>query len=155
MKEIKNFISSEESNELIQFHKKNFNLNNEHCFMHRNTAVMDHLMVTKFTNIEKALTKFVKNINNNYVINYFQIVKWPSSHPGKPLHTDFTRSTTVLSSIIYLNNDFEGGHTFFEDGTAFAPATGRIIFFDGKYYHHGVSEIKKKDRYTVASWFKL
>ena len=43
--------------------------------MHRNTAVMDHLMVTKFTNIEKALTKFVKNINNNYVINYFQIIE--------------------------------------------------------------------------------
>ena len=104
--------------------------------------------------------KLSKKINKlsstlyNCVIEWFQIVKWPSSHPGKPLHTDFTRSTTVLSSIIYLNNDYKGGHTYFEDGTNFAPLTGRIIFFDGNYYRHGVSPVEKKDRYTLAAWFK-
>ena len=150
MKEIKNFISSEESNELIQFHEKNFNLNNEHCFMHRNTAVMDHLMVTKFTNIEKALTKFVKNINNNYVINYFQIVKWPTGESQDP-HLDFDYHP--YTSIIYLNDDFEGGETVVLDKTS-VPEKNKLISFEGDRILHKVNEITKGIRYTVPCWYK-
>ena len=108
-----------------------------------------------------AHKKLVKKINklsfmlNKSVIDWFQIVKWPASHPGKKLHLDTTNPRTVLSSIIYLNNDYEGGHTYFEDGTSFAPLTGRIIFFDGQYYNHGVSPVNNKNRYTIASWFKI
>ena len=144
-----NFLNKNECQELINFYTFNSK-------SHKGYAGTYTLPLR-----QSSHKKLVKKINklslmlNNSVIDWFQIVKWGAYHPGKHLHFDTTVSKTVLSSIIYLNNDFEGGHTFFEDGTAFAPATGRIIFFDGKYYHHGVSEIKKKVRYTVASWFKL
>jgi len=90
---------------------------------------------------------------NNAVIDWFEIVKWPSPNEGKALHLDKASASTVLSSIIYLNDNYEGGHTYFEDGTTFIPVTGRAIFFDGQYYHHGVSSISKGPRYTVATWF--
>ena len=101
----------------------------------------------------KKLNKISLQLNNS-IVDYFQIVKWPAPNEGKSLHTDVARSHTSLSSIIYLNDEFEGGHTYFEDGTSFAPLTGRAIFFDGQYFVHGVSKIKNKDRYTVATWFK-
>jgi len=90
---------------------------------------------------------------NNSVIDWFEIVKWPSPNIGKALHLDMASASTILSSIIYLNDNYEGGHTYFEDGTTFAPLTGRAIFFDGQYYCHGVSSISKGPRYTVATWF--
>ena len=90
---------------------------------------------------------------NNAVIDWFEIVKWPSPNEGKALHVDMASASTILSSIIYLNDNYEGGHTYFADGTTFAPVTGRAIFFDGQYYRHGVSSISKGPRYTVATWF--
>ena len=54
---------------------------------------------------------------------------------------------------MYLNSDFEGGHTYFTDGTSIAPKAGRIVFFDGKYHYHGVSPIYN-NRYTIAAWYK-
>jgi len=91
---------------------------------------------------------------NNSVIDWFEIVKWPSPDEGKALHMDKPNVLPLtLSSIIYLNDNYEGGHTYFEDGTTFAPVTGRAIFFDGQYYPHGVSAISKGPRYTIATWF--
>ena len=107
--------------------------------------------------------KLIKKINKlslsmyNCVIDWCQIVKWPSSHPGKKLHLDKVEGGTPpsLSSIIYLNDNYKGGNTCFEDGTTFAPVAGRIILFDGDYYKHGVSSVQGEDRYTIASWFKI
>jgi len=90
---------------------------------------------------------------NNSVIDWFEIVKWPSPNIGKALHLDTGSASTILSSIIYLNDNYKGGHTYFKDGTTFAPLTGRSIFFDGQYYCHGVSSISRGPRYTVATWF--
>jgi len=101
--------------------------------------------------LKDKINKLGMSINNS-VIDWLEIVKWPSPNPGKNLHLDNASSSTTLSSIIYLNDDYEGGHTYFEDGTTFAPVTGRAIFFDGQYYKHGVSPISKSPRYTVATW---
>ena len=91
---------------------------------------------------------------NNSIIDWFQIVRWPVPSVGKDLHLDTASDKTSLSSIIYLNDDYEGGHTFFKDGTSFAPIAGRAIFFDGRHYPHGVSSISGNDRYTIAVWLK-
>jgi len=108
-------------------------------------------------NLNNKLLYKINNLSlnlNQSIIDWFQIVKWPASHPGKRLHFDRGHSDTILSSILYLNSDFKGGHTYFEDGTSIAPKTGRIIFFDGNYYYHGVSAINNKDRYTLAAWYR-
>jgi len=108
-------------------------------------------------NINKKLLNKINNFSinlNQAIIDWFQVVKWPASHPGKGLHFDTAYSHTILSSILYINSDFKGGHTYFKDGTSFAPKTGRIIFFDGNYHYHGVSGVNNKDRYTLAAWYK-
>jgi predicted 2-oxoglutarate/Fe(II)-dependent dioxygenase YbiX len=59
-----------------------------------------------------------------------------------------------MSSILYLNDDYEGGETNYEDGTIFKPKKGRLLFFDGKYHKHGVNKVRNNIRYTVATWYK-
>tara|TARA_R110000824_G_scaffold396413_1_gene597854 strand:- start:1463 stop:1987 length:525 start_codon:yes stop_codon:yes gene_type:complete len=68
-----------------------------------------------------------------------------------PLHLD--TSNVNLASIIYLHS-LTSGHTFFEDGTQVTPRAGRIIFFHGKKYKHGMT-IPQKDRYTIPVWWTL
>jgi len=107
---------------------------------------------------EKQLSFLINKLNNKSKqmkeseIEWFQIVKWPPSI-GQKLHFDTQSSRTTLSSIIYLNNDFEGGETYFEDGTIFKPKPGRALYFDGNYHKHGVKPISKGTRYTVATWY--
>ena len=131
MKVIENFISSKEADYFINFHKKNFNLNNHFCIKHRETEVIQCGLVSNNAKIKKMnniLNKFVKKINKKYEINYFQIVKWPT-YEFQPKHVDF--DIHPYTSILYLNDDFEGGETYYEDGTLFSPITGRILYFNG------------------------
>ena len=86
-------------------------------------------------------------------IDWLQIVKWPIG-ACQDLHFDKAKDKTSLSSIVYLNDEFEGGQTYFEEGTIFKPKIGRGLFFNGQYYKHGVMPVKNHTRYVVATWYK-
>ena len=69
MVEIENFISNKEANYFINFHKKNFNLNNHFCIKHRETEIIQCNLILNNTKIKKMnnlLNKFVKKINKKY-----------------------------------------------------------------------------------------
>ena len=140
-----NFLSSEECKQLIDFYKSRSHASEKYS--------TTYPLVIK-TDEHKLLTEKINKVGfnvNNTIVDWFQIVRWPSPNSGKNLHKDIS---SVLSSVIYLNDDYDGGHTYFKDGTSFAPAIGRAIFFDGNIYPHGVSHIDRNDRYTVATWMK-
>ena len=90
---------------------------------------------------------------NNSVLDYVQIVKWPIGSKQFP-HYDVAYEHTALASIIYLNDNFIGGETYFTDGIIFTPRQGRLILFDGQYFEHGVSNVNTNERYVVAAWYK-
>lgn len=61
-----------------------------------------------------------------------------------------------LSSIIYLNDDFEGGLTYYHNFPELAvkPIPGRIVIHPGSVkFLHGVSKVKGNTRYTIASFW--
>ena len=45
---------------------------------------------------------------------------------------------TDYASILYLNEDFEGGETYFEDGQVISPETGTCVIFQSMKHFHGV-----------------
>jgi len=104
-----------------------------------------------FKDIENKLNNLVKQFNVE--IDYLQIVHWPKNS-FQNLHLDKAHLITKLTSITYLNNDFKGGYTYFEDNTVIAPKKNRTLIFDGNLYKHGVSKIIENDRYTLAVWYK-
>jgi hypothetical protein len=64
-------------------------------------------------------------------------------------------SYRVFSSILYLNDDYEGGHTFFaKNNISVKPKRGMLLIFPSNYeYRHGVEEILNGDRFTLSMWF--
>jgi hypothetical protein len=78
--------------------------------------------------------RFFKDLENEYnsfdkknCVDWLQIVHWPKGS-FQEFHKDFESQDTVLTSITYLNDDFVGGETVFEDGIVIKPKKGRTLF---------------------------
>ena len=141
-----NFLSKEECDNLIKFHKKNINKKNRKINASQRVSNIFPLAVDLNNDLDKnVINKFnqMSALINNSVADWGQIVRW-TKNSFQDLHFDDASSKTTLSSICYLNEDFEGGQTYFEEGTLFKHKTGRALFFDGNYYFHGVKEILSK-----------
>jgi glutaredoxin-related protein len=153
MKETHNFISDKESNSLINFHKENFNLNNSYSKKHRETEVLQCAYMPKNSLVENMyslLDNYIKTINKDYEINYFEIVKWPQNE-FQDKHKDY--SFHPYTSILYLNDNFNGGETVVDD-KIIKPKKCKLISFEGNQIIHGVNTITKGERYTVPCWYK-
>lgn len=89
------------------------------------------------------------NINPNVLIDTVDIYKWPTGS-SMPFHMD---KGDELASIIYLNDDYQGGYTVVED-REIKPEMGKLVIFSSSDMMHGVSEITGT-RYTLAMWYVL
>jgi hypothetical protein len=61
----------------------------------------------------------------------------------------------VVNAIIYLNDDYEGGHTYYPNfNFDITPKSGSLAVHPGNVDHlHGVTEVKNLMRYTIASFW--
>ena len=141
---VDNFLSQVECHDLINFYKENEKFAKKFRDVYPLELSKKHYLKLKLNKISKDF---------NAEIDWFEIVKWPiGSKQG--LHFDMAKNHTILSSIVYLNDNFEGGQTYFEEGTIFKPKMGRGLFFNGQYYKHGVNTVEQNIRYVVAAWYK-
>ena len=69
--------------------------------------------------------------------------------------TPNARRENKLVTIIYLNDDYEGGHLVFRDHPIdIAPKAGTVVVFDVGYENiHGVTEILSGQRWTMLASF--
>ena len=154
----KKFLKSKECEYFISKHSQFFNpTNDQRTFFHRQTQVMNVFPYsnthTNFTYQAKKLNgrldSAIKKINNKVFVNYFQIVKWLENSAQK-IHLDFKNN--YYKSIIYLNDNFEGGETIVNK-VKIKPKKGLMILFSGNNIKHGVNTIKKGERYTIPCWY--
>jgi predicted 2-oxoglutarate/Fe(II)-dependent dioxygenase YbiX len=97
-------------------------------------------------------------------ITYPSIVVWnigdkQSPHADKE-HIDGTDngfSFRDISSLIYINNDYEGGEIYFpKQNIEIKPDSGDLVCFPGdKEYMHGVKEITNGKRFTIPMFFTV
>lgn len=153
--EIDNFLSNEECNRLIEIHKQLFISRGK---FHNETEVLNvmYAMSNDSENdifiryIHGKITDHIKAINKSNFINFFEVVKWKEGlSMGKHFDFDFHAWT----SVIYLNDDYEGGETVVGENKI-TPRKGKIVTFQGVSLLHGVNKVLKGDRYTVPVWYR-
>lgn len=78
-------------------------------------------------------------------------------YPEEEWTNHIPRFLSDYSSVLYLNDDYEGGELFFpEFDLTIKPKFGDLITFPtNSMYIHAVKEVKYGTRYTIAlSWFR-
>ena len=93
--------------------------------------------------------------NNKLFPDFTDLVKWKSGET-MPVHHDNVDycSYREYSGVLYLNDDYEGGETFFPDlNYEIIPEKGKLALFPSdNTFMHGVRYIKG-NRYTLPIWF--
>lgn len=134
--------------------------------------ISDILEVTKDKDIYRKLFKIIKKVKlelensfpeaKGFQADSFQFANWePETFQtvhSDNINVDGTPSLTpwrMFSCVIYLNDDFEGGKTFFPNfNYEIDPVAGRIAMFSCDLEHrHGVSEISVSNRKTLISFW--
>ena len=86
-------------------------------------------------------------------LGYVGIVRWPIGTFMKP-HFDSNNVHTPnkVAAMLYLNNNFSGGRTCFEDFEV-KPEPGKLIIFSNSQYLHYVSKVEGDERFVLSFWY--
>jgi hypothetical protein len=117
-----------------------------------NTTPLDLLNYNEeFDLFNKRVIDLCKSLyNTEYSISNNELVKWYPGRSSMRSHLDFP--TDIWSAIIYLNDGYYGGKTFFDNGIQITPKKGSVTLFSGSRIYHGVTPLINGNRYTLAYW---
>ena len=107
---------------------------------------LDNVIVNRVVDICKS---FDPKANLDYV----GVVRWPVGTFMKP-HVDDNNvhNPDVFAAMLYLNNNFSGGYTCFEDFEV-KPEPGKLIIFSNSQYLHYVSKVEGDERFVLSFWY--
>ena len=156
-------ITKKEAKELIKLFKKNkkkatkfpsnwMDNNSPSAYCIYDSNLKDNF----FTKILKRIEKLVQTYYGKKIKIERSELKEHEKGSYHVMHYDrkYRTSSLGLTSVLYLNNDFVEGHTYFYDFTRVVPNIGRMIIYDGLKYEHAVSEVGGGSRYTIPCWYK-
>tara|TARA_B110001454_G_scaffold217757_2_gene243866 strand:- start:996 stop:1559 length:564 start_codon:yes stop_codon:yes gene_type:complete len=147
------FLSNQECDWFVRFYEDNPTRHHQDIGNGPNymSVVMDLFSQTNQYEVKYLVSKLTRfcPIPKSF-IEYFQVVRREAEfHQGT--HVDF--DDVAYSSVLYLNDDFEGGETQVGE-TVIQPKKGTIIGFEGARVPHAVLPILGSQRYTLPAWYK-
>jgi len=119
----------------------------------RNFLLTDSLIALQDEICKRVKQILEKNLNIQLNLGRAELQVWPINTNG-PAHNHNDGRLIDYNSLLYLNDDFNGGEFYTETGIIVRPAPGRLTFFNGKNINHGVADIYDNNRYTVIFWWK-
>jgi hypothetical protein len=169
-KEFKNFLSTEEVFSILKFAKNTDSWVNAENEFWDGRVLDDSIVEDKAVQetLYKIKSRTAETIKKTYGLtteiysDLFQITRW---FPGmeQPPHSDDMENTEYseqnkhreYGAIIYLNDDFVGGRTFYpQHNFEIIPEPGKMAVHPGTTDHmHGVTRIENQIRYTIASFW--
>lgn len=161
---IENFVHEQDAEDLINFFDNNEHLCNDSEEHHKDRNI--HASAIKDDHIIKLLKYYAyKNIifidhifkTKTKLWNEMRLCRW---RPGDSMDLHIDRNTKTrnynldFSSLIYLNDNYEGGELVFENKELKMPRLSCIVF-ESHLHPHAVKEVKKNNRYTIPSWYQF
>jgi len=106
-----------------------------------------------YSNVINNVTDLCKTFESEIVLDYVGVVRWPIGTFMKP-HVDDNNvhKPDVFAAMLYLNDDFEGGSTMFED-IEVKPERGKLVIFSNSQHLHYVSKVDKSERFVLSFWY--
>ena len=165
--EVENFIDAQTCREIVEWFKTQKKTPNTQLSYFKNrtisyTHITNSSIKKKVNAFRFNAAAFARNTYNKVLYpDYTDIVYWPDGlsmgihadnawENGEPNYVSYR----VYSGVAYLNDDYEGGHTFFPElGVKIEPKIGKFVVFPSNVdYKHGVTTVMG-ERYTLPIWF--
>ena len=153
-----NFISLSECQELIDLSKANkeeIPYGNETRGGDTFLTTLDGIYFDEGKNsVVERVTNLCKTFDDRVVIDYAGVVRWPVGTFMKP-HIDPHRPNQepdLFAAVLYLNDDFTGGYTGFEEYEV-KPEVGKLLLFSNSVYKHHVTEVEGVERFALSIWY--
>jgi Rps23 Pro-64 3,4-dihydroxylase Tpa1-like proline 4-hydroxylase len=155
-----NFISIDECKTLINYQETHSPNDMSNGFWNSRIVTYYDESIKDLTNnihqrIINSCIKFYEE--ENIYLEFTNLVYWGvgmqlGAHVDKKPNYTPNRD---YSSVLYLNDDFIGGETYFRDyNYNIAPKPGKLVIFtSGEKHIHGVTEILSGKRYTMTTWY--
>tara|TARA_R100001509_G_scaffold30599_1_gene16371 strand:+ start:40 stop:579 length:540 start_codon:yes stop_codon:yes gene_type:complete len=107
---------------------------------------LDHEVVNRVNSI-------CQNFDSTANLDYVGVVRWPIGTFMKP-HVDDNNihKPDVFAAMLYLNDNFTGGCTCFEEFEV-KPEVGKLIVFSNSQYLHYVSQVEGNERFVLSFWY--
>ncbi len=139
-----------------KFFPESYNVSDDDFYAKEMKLIADRLygsLDKAFMHYSEHIYPFAKNNIKSREHSIHLLKYGPGGH--LPAHQDQGVSTRVLSSVMYLNDDYEGGEIeFINSGVKIKPAAGSIIFFPSNFlYIHEVYPITAGYRYSMPHWY--
>ncbi len=106
-----------------------------------------------FASVINNVTNRCKTFESEIALDYVGVVRWPIGTFMKP-HVDDNNvhRPDVFAAMLYLNDDFKGGSTVFED-IEVKPEKGKLIIFSNSQHLHYVSKVEEAERFVLSFWY--
>jgi predicted 2-oxoglutarate/Fe(II)-dependent dioxygenase YbiX len=84
----------------------------------------------------------------------YNVLRYRGGQEYKAHYDGNTISGRCLSAIVYLNNDYEGGHVEFTNfGIKIKPEPGMLLLFPSNYaYTHIAHPVTSGTKYAIVTW---
>lgn len=163
VKHVESFISSEDLDVLISFARNNPEGFDEFGNAEKEFKVNILQSGEGVAEVRNILLRHDKQVEEYLKANYDTEFKTFKTHihiakfdEGSEMHVHFDSSRPDdIATIVYLNDDYEGGEIFFPDyDISIKPKAGDLVAFpDNENFRHGVNKITSGTRYTTPRWF--
>ena len=106
-----------------------------------------------FGGVINYVTNRCKTFESEIVLDYVGVVRWPIGTFMKP-HVDDNNvhRPDVFAAMLYLNDDFKGGSTVFEN-IEIKPKRGKLVIFSNSQHLHYVSKVEEAERFVLSFWY--
>jgi predicted 2-oxoglutarate/Fe(II)-dependent dioxygenase YbiX len=93
-------------------------------------------------------------INEPLYHENYNVLRYRGGQEYKAHYDGNTLSGRCVSAIIYLNNDYEGGHVEFTNfGVKIKPEPGMLLLFPSNYaYTHIAHPVTSGTKYAIVTW---
>ena len=146
---VKNFLSEKECN---KYFKKIRDIGYVSYSLPWSERVVDITTDPVVKKVTKYINKrFDLNLNNDQAEIQNHHV---NSEAGLHVHDHAGREHITYNSLIYLNDNFDGGQFITKNGISIKPEKGMLTFFNGQTVYHGIKKVLNKDRKTLIFWWK-
>jgi predicted 2-oxoglutarate/Fe(II)-dependent dioxygenase YbiX len=85
---------------------------------------------------------------------HYNMLRYRGGQEYKAHYDGSTATGRSLSAIVYLNNNYEGGHVEFTNfGVKIKPEPGMLLLFPSNYaYTHIAHPVTEGTKYAIVTW---